>query len=309
MKLSASDLRQMIQEVTQGEMEFAELETARQNFIENRRSGEALDDLLFMTEKLVEPIMNEMGLFFEVQELLNHGEIVFTNDRNMEVRINPRGAMGRYDVVVNPLQDAHDSFDPVEISLDSMKGVVQYIKDEFREELQRGGTYKQPPMGMVGEPEGQMELPLPRENKMRVTKSELQQIIREEMEAELSEDKYATEDDRPLGTGRSLMSDKDARQALKTAEMLYKEIGTAKIGSKLTAAARAFASDLYAILEKGVKGPSYDGPVGSGPSADMEDYESDYRDPPSKPLDMSGGRKVSRAQRRREAEMMKDYDI
>ena len=74
-------------------------------------------------------------------------------------------------------------------------------------------------------------------------------------------------------------------------------------------AARAYASDLYAILEKGVKGPSYDGPVGSGPSADMEDYESDYRDPPSKPLDMSGGRKVSKAQRRREAEMMKDYDI
>ena len=140
---------------------------------------------------------------------------------------------------------------------------------------------------------------------MKITKQELQQIIKEEMEAELSEDKYATEDDRPLGTGRSLMSDKDARQALKTAEMLYKEIGTAKIGSKLTAAARAFASDLYAILEKGVKGPSYDGPVGS----DMEDYESDYRDPPSEPLDMSGGRKVSRAQRRREAEMMKDYDI
>jgi len=131
------------------------------------------------------------------------------------------------------------------------------------------------------------------------------------MEAELSEDKYATEDDRPLGTGRSLMSAKDAREALKTAEMLYKEIGTAKIGSKLTAAARAYASDLYAILEKGVKGPSYAGPVGKGPAsaADMEEFESDYRDPPREPLDMSGGRKVSKAQRRREAEMMKDYDI
>ena len=126
---------------------------------------------------------------------------------------------------------------------------------------------------------------------MKITKQQLQQIIKEEMEAELSEDKYATEDDRPLGTGRSLMSDKDARQALKTAEMLYKEIGTAKIGSKLTAAARAFASDLYAILQKGVEGPSYDGPVGSGPSADMEDYESDYRDPPSKPLKMGKGRR------------------
>ena len=144
---------------------------------------------------------------------------------------------------------------------------------------------------------------------MKITKTQLQQIIKEEMEAELSEDKYATEDDRPLGTGRSLMSDKDARKALKTAELLYKEIGTTKIGAKISAAARAYASDLYAILQKGVEGPSYDGPVGSGPSADMEDYESDYRDPPSKPLDMSGGRKVSRAQRRREAEMMTDYDI
>ena len=146
---------------------------------------------------------------------------------------------------------------------------------------------------------------------MKITKQQLQQIIKEEMEAELSEDKYATEDDRPLGTGRSLMSAKDARAALKTAELLYKEIGTTKIGAKISAAARAYASDLYAILEKGVKGPSYDGPVGKGPAsaAEMEDYESDYRDTPSKPLDMSGGRKVSRAQRRREAEMMKDYDI
>lgn len=193
MKITKSELQQIIKEVTQGEMEFAELETARQNFIENRRSGEALDDLLFMTEKLVEPLMNEMGLYFEVQELLNHGELVFTNDRNMEVRINPRGAMGRYDVVVNPLQDAHDSFDPVEISLDSMKGVVQYIKDEFIEELQRGGTYKQPPRGMVGEPEGQMELPLPRESKMRITKSQLQQVIREALDEEM-EDRISGEE-------------------------------------------------------------------------------------------------------------------
>jgi len=292
-KILKSQLLQLINEVTQGEMEFAELEAARQNFIENRGDDRAIDDLLVMVEKLVEPLMNEMGLFFEVQELLVHGEIVFTNDRNMEVRIDPRGAMGRYDVQVNPLHEAHDSFDPVEISLNSMKGVVQYIKDEFREELQRGGTYKQPPMGMVGEPEGQMELPLPRENKMRITKSQLQQIIKEEMEAELSEDKYATEDDRPLGTSRSLMSDKDARQALKMAEMLYKEIGKDKT---VSAAARAFASDLYAILEKGVKGPSYDGPVGSGPSADMEDYESDYRDPPRKPLKGKGGRPLSGAE-------------
>ena len=182
MKLSASDLRHMIQEVTQGEMEFAELEAARQNFIENRGDDRAIDDLLVMVERLVEPLMNEMGLFFEVQELLVHGEIVFTNDRNMEVRIDPRGAMGRYDVQVNPLHEAHDSFDPVRISLDSMKGVVQYIKDEFREELQRGGTYKQPPMGMVGEPEGQMELPF----KENLTKESLRQMVSKMVVQELT---------------------------------------------------------------------------------------------------------------------------
>ena len=140
---------------------------------------------------------------------------------------------------------------------------------------------------------------------MKITKQQLQQIIKEEMEAELSEDKYATEDDRPLGTSRSLMSDKDAREALKTAEMLYKEIGMDKT---VSAAARAFASDLYAILEKGVKGPSSAGPVGKGPAAaaEMEEFESDYRDPPRKPLKMGKGR---RAPTKAELDMMKDYDI
>ena len=139
---------------------------------------------------------------------------------------------------------------------------------------------------------------------MKITKQQLQQIIKEEMEAELSEDKYATEDDRPLGTGRSLMSDKDAREALKTAEMLYKEIGT---DQTVSAAARAFASDLYAILEKGVTGGVPDGPVGKGPvsAADMEDYESDYRDPPRAPLKGKSGKPLTRAQ----LDMMKDYDI
>ena len=85
----------------------------------------------------------------------------------------------------------------------------------------------------------------------------------------------------------------------------YKEIGMDKT---VSAAARAFASDLYAILEKGVKGPSSDGPVGKGPAsaAEMEDYESDYRDPPSKPLKMGKGR---RAPSKAELDMMKDYDI
>ena len=193
------------------------------------------------------------------------------------------------DVVVNPLHEAHDSFDPVEISLDSMKGVVQYIKDEFEEELQRGGTYKQPPRGMVGEPEGQMELPYPgRINES--TKSELQQIIKEEMGKNLAKIRQATEDDRPLGTGRSLMSAKDARAALKTAELLYKEIGTTKIGAKISAAARAYASDLYAILQKaslvGVPSPKVWEDLLLRQT--WKDTKAIIVTPPRKPLDMSG---------------------
>jgi len=138
---------------------------------------------------------------------------------------------------------------------------------------------------------------------MRITKNQLQQIIKEEMEAELSEDKYATEDDRPLGTSRSLMSDKDARRVLKMAKMLSDMITP---DQTMPAEARALASDIYGFLKKGVEGSSYDGPVGSGPSADMEDYESDYRDPPREPLKMGKGR---RAPSKAQLDMMKDYDI
>ena len=200
-------IKHILTEATQGEEEFAELEAARKNFVQNRGDDEAISKLLSMVEKLVEPLMSEMGLFFEVQELLNNGNIVFTNDKNMEVRIDPRGAMGRYDVEVNPLHDAHDSFDPVRISLDSMKGVVQYIKDEFREELQRGGTYKQPPMGMVGEPEGQMELPLPRESKMRITKSQLQQVIKEAIQEEMGSFAMAEDVIELLGSKYNVMEE------------------------------------------------------------------------------------------------------
>ena len=143
---------------------------------------------------------------------------------------------------------------------------------------------------------------------MKITKTQLQQIIKEEMEAELSEDKYATEDDRPLGTGRSLMSAKDAREALKTAELLYKEIGTTKIGAKISAAARAYASDLYAMLQTGVPGqqPEPEGLGGPSSAEEMESWESDYRDPPRKPLKMGKGR---RGPTKAELDMMKDYDI
>ena len=143
---------------------------------------------------------------------------------------------------------------------------------------------------------------------MKITKTQLQQIIKEEMEAELSEDKYATEDDRPLGTGRSLMSAEDAKKASRMADRLYSILGP---DSTVDSMARILIRRLSYLLKKGVTGGRSDGPVGKGPvsAAEMEEYESDYRDPPSKPLDMSGGRKVSPEQARREADMMKDYDI
>ena len=80
---------------------------------------------------------------------------------------------------------------------------------------------------------------------MKITKQQLQQIIKEEMEAELSEDKYATEDDRPLGTSRSLMSDKDARRVLKMAKMLSDMITP---DQSMPAEARALASDIYGTV-------------------------------------------------------------
>ena len=249
MKILKSQLLQLINEVTQGEMEFAELEAARQNFIENRGDDRAIDDLLVMVERLVEPLMNEMGLFFEVQELLVHGEIVFTNDRNMEVRIDPRGAMGRYDVQVNPLHEAHDSFDPVEISLDSMKGVVQYIKDEFREELQRGGTYKQPPMGMVGEPEGQMELPLPRENKMRITKSQLQRVIREALDEEMG-DRLSGKDLQAMADAELGLDAMSAMEAMEELEQLLIDIR--QTSNDVRSAKQASrAEDLLSVIARG----------------------------------------------------------
>ena len=172
MKITADYLRQLINEETQGEMEFAELEAARQNYKENPRDDEATYQFLSMVEKLVEPLMVEMGLYFEAEAFMNRGELVFTNYKTIDVTIDPLGMMGRYDVQVTPLPGAEDEIEPIEISLDTMKGVAQFVNDKvFRS------------TGMVGEPEAQTELPL--ENKMRVTKSQLQQVIREAIEEEM----------------------------------------------------------------------------------------------------------------------------
>jgi hypothetical protein len=173
MKITTDYLRQLINEETQGEMEFAELEAARQNYKENPRDDEARHQFGLMVEKLVEPLMIDMGLFFEAEAFYNRGELVFTNYKNIDVTIDPLGMMGRYDVQVTPLPGAEDEIEPIDISLDTMKGVAQFVNDKvFRS------------TGMVGEPEAQTELPL--ENKMRITKSQLQQVIREAIAEETS---------------------------------------------------------------------------------------------------------------------------
>ena len=173
MKITKSQLIQLIKEETQGEMEFAELEAARQNYKENPRDDEARHQFGLMVEKLVEPLMIDMGLFFEAEAFYNRGELVFNNNR-IEVTIDPLGMMGRYDVMVTPQYGAEDDIKPMEISLDTMKGVAQFVNDEvFRSS------------GMVGEPEAQTELPL--ENKMRITKSQLQQVIREAIDEEMGD--------------------------------------------------------------------------------------------------------------------------
>ena len=175
-------IKHILTEATQGEEEFAELEAAREEYKNNQRDMETRARFGNMVEKLVEPIMAEMGLFFEAEAFFNRGDVVFTNDRNIEITIDPLGAMGRYDVQVTPLPGAEDDFEPARISLDSMKGVVQYVKDEFRDQLSRGGTYKQPPEGMVGEPEGQTELPF-REN---LNKESLRQMVSKVVVQELT---------------------------------------------------------------------------------------------------------------------------
>jgi len=179
MRILKSELQKIILEVTQGEMEFAELEAARRAYIEDK-NVDTRHELGLMVEKLVEPIMAELGLFFEAEAFYNRGEIVFSNMRDTEVTIDPEGMRGGYDVKVTPLPGAEDDVSPSEITLKSMKGVAQYVADLRNLDPE--------PAGMVGEPKAQTELPL--ENKMRITKSRLQKIIKEEIKRVLNEDNF-----------------------------------------------------------------------------------------------------------------------
>ena len=179
MKLTANYLRQLIKEVTQGEMEFSELEAARMEYLQDK-NDETRYQLGRMVEKLVEPLMIDLGLFFEAEAFYNRGELVFTNNRNVEVTIDPEGMQGGYDVYVNPLPGAEDDVSPTETTVKSMKGAAQFVADFM--------SLGPEPAGMVGEPKAQTELPL--ENKMRITKTRLQKIIKEEIKRVLNEDNF-----------------------------------------------------------------------------------------------------------------------
>ena len=79
MKILKSQLLQLIKEETQGEMEFAELEAARQNYLQDK-NDETRYQFGRMVEKLVEPIMAKLGLFLEAEAYYNRGEIDFSNN-------------------------------------------------------------------------------------------------------------------------------------------------------------------------------------------------------------------------------------
>ena len=236
MKVTADYLRQLIKEETQGEMEFAELEAARQNYKENPRDDEARHQFGMMVEKLVEPLMIDMGLFFEAEAFYNRGEIVFTNYKNIDVTIDPLGMMGRYNVQVTPLPGAEDEIEPIDISLDSMKGVAQFVNDKvFRS------------TGMVGEPEAQTELPL--ENKMRVTKSQLQQVIREAIEEEM-EDRISGKDMLAMYDAEQGLDAMSAEEAMEELDNILTDIRQTSTDAR--SAKQAYrAEDMLRVITRG----------------------------------------------------------
>jgi hypothetical protein len=237
-KITKTQLLQIIKEETQGEMEFAKLEAARRAYIEDR-NDDTRHELGLMVEKLVEPIMAELGLFFEAEAFYSRGELVFTNYRDTEVTIDPAGMMGRYDVQVYPLAGAEDDVSPSEISLPTMKGVAQYVAD-----LRNLGPE---PAGMVGEPEAQTELPL--ENKMRITKSQLQQVIREALDEEMG-DRLSGKDLQAMADAELGLDAMSAMEAMEELEQLLIDIR--QTSNDVRSAKQASrAEDLLSVIARG----------------------------------------------------------
>ena len=236
MKITKSQLIQLIKEETQGEMEFAELERARRAYIEDK-NDDTRHELGLMVEKLVEPIMVELGLFFEAEAFYSRGELVFTNYKDMEVTIDPAGMMGRYDVQVYPLAGAEDTMKATEISLDTMKGVAQFVYDLMDPDGE----------GMVGEPKAQTELPL--ESKMRITKSQLQRVIREALDEEM-EDRISGADMLAMYDAEQGLDVLSAEEAMKELENILKDIRKTSLDDRSSQQADR-AEDLLRVIVRG----------------------------------------------------------
>ena len=182
MKISVTELRKMIKEATMGEEQFAELEAAREAFDKNRGTGRAMDgdalsNFLSLVEKLVEPVMIDIGpLFFEMEAFMNRGELVFNNNK-VEVTIDPLGKKDTYEVDISPQYGAEDDIQPMKAAFPTMKGALQFVHDKIGD--------KEFSPERVGEPKGQGELPL--ENKMKVQglrdliKKQIQEIQKDRM--------------------------------------------------------------------------------------------------------------------------------
>jgi hypothetical protein len=211
----------------------------------------------------------------------------------MEVIIDPRGSRGGYDLKISPLVGAEDDFEVIEDTFGSMKGVTQFIYD-----LENPHSD-----GMVGEPEAQTELPL--EHKMRITKSQLQQVIREEarkLKLKESPDRLGIElylKDVADGMVRDGLDPKSVEMGL--VEFFMDEIdGPEYPIADYEGYIRSIARDreqhaanrtenktrlTKSQLQRMIKEELLkEVEIGRGPSDRMEDFESDYRDPPS-PVD------------------------
>jgi len=236
-KITKTQLLQIIKEETQGEAEFAPLEAARQAYLQEP-NDDTKHEFGLMINKLVEPIMAEMGLFWEAEAYYNRGDLVF-NNRSVDITIDPRGAMGRYDVNVSPVVSAMDTdpaFEPIDITIPSMKGVLQFVNDKVFSST-----------GMVGEPEAQTELPL--EHKMRVTKSQLQQVIREAIEEEMG-DRISGKDMLAMYDAEQGLDEMSAEEAMEELDNILTDIRQTSTDAR--SAKQAYrAEDMLRVITRG----------------------------------------------------------
>ena len=123
-----------------------------------------------------------------------------------------------------------------------------------------------------------------KENKMRITKSQLQQVIREALDEEM-EDRISGKDMLAIydkEQGLDVMSKEEAMEEL---ENILRDIRKTSNDDRSSQQANR-AEDMLRVIARG----------GPASAADMERYESDYRDPPREPLKGKSGRPLSGAE-------------